>query len=289
MIARSLAVSLFLLTTVAGSIDSVPSFSLKRRFARVPGLELRGGAGPIEAETAAKVVGGIAITAGSVFTVSDKFCLKAYDVQGELSSTDARLVTDHNISILGAGLVMYSLLFRKDISFNLAMALGNLPWTFRALSNILNECSKTTGPSNMGSSMGLAVGAATMYAGLTDAAWASSVFKASAIFGLASGLPLLLAPGAAAKLWEIKGATDMTNGMLTGLGVTLTGLGALLTSLAWGDDIITAVGKKAMVDALACMKAMYFSPEWASIGVSKTSVYLWLIIDVVAAFSILVK
>lgn len=293
MIRRFVASSfILLLATAARSADAVPFFlpKNKRRFATTShALELRGGAGPIDAETAAKVVGGLAITAGSVFTVGDKFCLKVYDVEGGMSPTDTRFITDHNLSILAAGLVMYSLLFRKDISFNLAMALGNLPWTFRALSNLLNESSKTTGPSNMGSSIGLAVGAVAMYAGLTDAAWSSSAFKTAAVFGLASGLPLLLAPGKAAKLWELKGTTEITNGMLTGVGVTLTGLGALLTSLAWGDDIVTAVGKKAIVDALGGIKAMYFSPEWASIGVSKAAVYFWLIIDVVAAFSILVK
>jgi len=44
-----------------------------------------------------------------------------------------------------------------------------------------------------------------------------------------------------------------------------------------------------IVDALGGIKAMYFSPEWASIGVSKAAVYFWLIIEVVAAFLILVK
>lgn len=283
---------ILLLATAARSADAVPSFlpKNKRRFATTShALELRGGAGPIDAETAAKVVGGLAITAGSVFTVGDKFCLKVYDVEGGMSPTDTRFITDHNLSLLSAGLVMYSLLFRKDISFNLAMALGNLPWTFRALGNLLNESAKTTGPSNMGSSIGLAVGAAAIYAGLTDAAWASSAFKTSAVFGLASGLPLFLTPGKAAKLWGLKGTTEITNGMLTGVGLTLTGLGAFMTSLAWGDDIVTAVGKKVIVDALGGIKAMYFSPEWASIGVSKAAVYFWLIIEVVAAFSILAK
>ena len=49
----------------------------------------------------------------------------------------------------------------------------------------------------------------------------------------------------------MKGVTEMTNGMITGVGVTLTGMGAFMASLAWGDDIITAVGKKAMVDTLS--------------------------------------
>lgn len=290
MIMRYFASSFFLLAAAAGSADAVaPSFLPRKSLATSRALELRGGAGPIEAETAAKVVGGLAIATGSVFTVGDKFCLKAYDVEGELSPTDARFVIDHNLSILSAGLVMYSLLFRKDISWNLAMALGYMPWTFRALGNLLNECSKTTGPSNIGSSLILAVGAAAMYGGLSGTAFASSAFKASAAFALASGLPCLLVPEEASKLWEMKGATEMTTGMITGVGVTLTGFGAFVVSLAWGDDIITAVGKKAIVDALGLIKAMYFSPEWASLGVSKAAAYFWLILDVVAAFSILVK
>lgn len=113
-------VPFFALAAAARSADATaPSFLPKpKSVAATRALELRGGAGPIDAETAAKVVGGIAITTGSVFTVADKFCLKAYDVEGEYSPTDARNVVDHNLSILSAGLVMYSLLFRKDISWN---------------------------------------------------------------------------------------------------------------------------------------------------------------------------
>jgi hypothetical protein len=109
------------------------------------------------------------------------------------------------------------------------------------------------------------------------------------VFALASGLSVLLAPAKGSKLWGYKGATEKTHGMLTGVGVTLTGFGAFMLSLASGNDIITAVGKKAAVDTLGLIKAMYFSPEWASLGVSKAAVYFWLILDVVAAFSILVK
>jgi len=252
-------------------------------------LELRGGAGPIDAETAAKVVGGFAITTGSVFTVADKVCLKAYDVEGEYSPTDARNVIDHNLSILSAGLVMYSLLFRKDISWNLAMALGFLPWTFRALGDLLNENALATGPSTIGSSFILIFAGVAANGGLTAAEWTDNAFKAASVFALASGLSVLLAPAKGSKLWGYKGATEKTHGMLTGVGVTLTGFGAFMLSLASGDDIITAVGKKAAVDTLGLIKAMYFSPEWASLGVSKAAVYFWLILDFVAAFSILVK
>ena len=252
-------------------------------------LELRGGASPIDAEIAAKVLGGLAISTGSVLTVADKFCNRSYGVEEELSPTDARQTIDHNLSILSAGLVMYSLLFRSDINWNLAMALGNLPWAFRAIGDLLNESYKSTGPSKIGSSLIFLFAAVAAYGGLTAADWAGSAFKASSMFALASGLPCLLVPEGACKLWEVKDATETTNGMVTGVGVTLTGYGAFVTALAWGDDIITAVGKKALVDTLSLIKAMYFSPEWAALGVSKAAVYFWLILDIVAAYSILLK
>eukprot|EP00985_Skeletonema_marinoi_P031526 scaffold37718_cov187-Skeletonema_marinoi.AAC.11 len=221
--------------------------------------------------------------------VADKFCNKSYGVPGELSPTDARQTIDHNLSIFSAGVVMYSLLFRNDISWNLAMALGNLPWAFRALGDLLNESSKTTGPSNIGSSLIFLFASAAAYGGLTAADWAGNAFKAASLFALTSGLPCLFAPAEASKLWGMKGATEMTNGMITGVGVTLTGFGAFSAALAWGDDVITAVGKKAIVDMLSLIKAMYFSPEWASLGISKAAVYFWLILNVVAAYSILVE
>lgn len=275
----------------AGLADAAPFVpkSKTKSLTKAYALELRGGESPIEAEIAAKVVGGIAITTGSVFTVADKFCNKSYGLDKELSPTDARQTIDHNLSILSAGLVMYSLLFREDISWNLAMALGNLPWAFRALGDLLNESYKTTGPSKIGSSLIFLFTSVAAYGGLTAANWAGSAFKASSMFALASGLPILLVPGEASKLWEVKSETEMTNGMITGVGVTLTGLGAFLAALAWGDDIITAVGKKSLVDMLSTIKVMYFSPEWASLGISKAAVYFWLILNIVAAYSILVK
>ena len=63
-------------------------------------LEIRGGAGPIEAETAAKVVGGLALTTGSVFTVADKFCNKSYGLEGDVSPTDAQLTIKHNLQLI---------------------------------------------------------------------------------------------------------------------------------------------------------------------------------------------
>ncbi len=291
MISRFISFFALALAAAAGLADAAPFFpkpktkSLTKTYA----LELRGGASPINAKIAAKVVGGIAITTGSVFTVANKFCNKSYGVDEELSPTDARQTIDHNLSILSAGLVMYSLLFREDISWNLAMALGNLPWAFRSLGDLLNESYKTTGPSKIGSSLIFLFASVAAYGGLTAADWAGNAFKASSVFALASGLPLLLVPGEASKLWQVKNATDMTNGMLTGVGVTLTGLGAFLTALALGDDIITAVGKKSLVDTLCLIKAMYFSPEWASLGISKVAEYFWLILNIVAAYSILVK
>ena len=68
MIMRYFASSFFLLAAAAGSADAVaPSFLPRKSLATSRALELRGGAGPIEAETAAKVVGGLAIATGSVF------------------------------------------------------------------------------------------------------------------------------------------------------------------------------------------------------------------------------
>lgn len=168
------------------------------------------------------------------------------------------------------------------------MALGCLPWAFRALGDLLNESAVVTGPSTIGSSLIFIFASVAAYGGLTAAEWASNAFKAASVFALASRLSVLLTPEQGSKLWGYKGATEKTHGMLTGVGVTLTGFGAFMLSLACGDDIITAVGKKAVVDTLGLIKAMY-TPEWANLGVSKAAVYFWLILDVVAAFSILVK
>ena len=290
MITRALSFIAALATTAESAAAAAAPFGLKSKsLLKTHALELRGGAGPIDAESAAKVVGGLAITTGSVFTVADKFCNKSYGVDGDLSPTDAQLTIKHNLSILSAGLVMYSLLFRNDISWNLAMALGNLPWAFKALADLLNESAKTTGPSNIGSSLIFLFASTAAYGGWIAANWAGNAFKAASAFAFVSGLPCLLAPGVASRLWELKGVTEMTNGMITGVGVTLTGMGAFMAALAWGDDVITAVGKKALVDILSLIKTMYFSPEWASLGISKALVYFWLILNVVAAYSILVK
>jgi hypothetical protein len=215
-------------------------------------------------------------------------CAKAYGLnEDELSTTDARCVTNHNLSILSTGLIIYCLLFRDDISFNLAMGLGNLPWAMRSLGDLLNKVSETSGPSDLGSMVTLVFCGLAAYAGLTSAEWAGSAFKAAAVYGLVCGLTILLAPAQASELWELKDTTWMTNGMVSGVGFSLTGLGAFLAFLAWGDDIITACGKKAAVDALCLVKVLFFDPDWAKVVVKKEPVYGWLVFFAFVVYSIM--
>ena len=54
-----------------------------------------------------------------------------------------------------------------------------------------------------------------------------------------------------------------------------------------GDDIVTAVGKKSLVDLFGLIKAAYFSPEWASLGINSGAVYFWLIFHAITVYSIL--
>ncbi|KAL7450936.1 hypothetical protein ACHAWC_005964 [Mediolabrus comicus] len=284
---RKFVVSFLALANATARSASAAPF-IPKSHATLHALKLRGGGGPIEAVTAAKILGAVALANGSVFGLSDKLCAKAYGLnEDELSTTDARCVTNHNLSILSTGLIIYCLLFRDDISFNLAMGLGNLPWAMRSLGDLLNKVSETSGPSDLGSMVTLVFCGLAAYAGLTSAEWAGSAFKAAAVYGLVCGLTILLAPAQASELWELKDTTWMTNGMVSGVGFSLTGLGAFLAFLAWGDDIITACGKKAAVDALCLVKVLFFDPDWAKVVVKKEPVYGWLVFFAFVVYSIM--
>jgi hypothetical protein len=232
-----------------------------------------------------QVLGGLTIASGIAFSAGDKFCAKAYDV-GDLGPLDSKCASEHNLCCLSAGLVIYSLLFRNDVSFNLAMAIGNLPWAFFTLGDLLNESYKTTGPSAVGTFMTFAFTSAAAYAGLTDAKWAGNAFKASAVYGIACGIPCLLAPAKAYELWECKGKTELTEGMIVGVGMSLIAMGTFMASLAWGDSIVTAIGKYALAFVIGMIKAMFFSPEFTAAGIKKEAMYFWLILDSIGAFSI---
>ena len=82
------------------------------------------------------------------------------------------------------------------------MAVGNLPWAFKSLGDLLNESAKTTGPSDIGSLITFLFTSTAAYGGLTAADWAGNAFKATSVYALVSGLACLLAPGESSKLWE---------------------------------------------------------------------------------------
>eukprot|EP00978_Attheya_sp_CCMP212_P032064 scaffold123542_cov53-Attheya_sp.AAC.2 len=133
----------------------------------------------------------------------------------------------------------------------------------------------------------MACAGATAYAGLTNADWALTAFKARAVYTFLCGIPVLFNGNLAIKLWELKNTDELTPGLFNVLGCGVVNLGALLAAIAWGIDPVKAVGYTALVSLLTAFKCIFLSPDFDVLGIGIAPLMFWAVLNAVISAIIL--
>mmetsp|Transcript_4411 Transcript_4411/g.7900 ORF Transcript_4411/g.7900 Transcript_4411/m.7900 type:complete len:291 (-) Transcript_4411:731-1603(-) len=275
----------------AGTANAKRSFQngIKKQAVGIPDtkkiVSIRGGAGPIEPVTAAKLVGALYTVQGAVGTLSPTRSNEAYGVK-TFVPCNVKLSRETAYCILEHGIIVSCLLV-KGTSVNTAVGITSIIWFAEALKSILDKDSENVGPSNVGSLSIMAFAGAAAYAGLTNADWALAAFKARAVYTFLCGIPCVFNGNSAIKLWELKNTDELTPGLFNVLGCSVLNLGALLAALAWGFDPVKAVGYTALVSLLTSFKCTFLSPDFDVLGIDIAPLMFWAALNAVISASIL--
>jgi len=249
-------------------------------------VSIRGGAGPIEPVTAAKVVGAINIIQGAVCALSPKSNSEAYGLKEDDSPLTVKIMREAGLTVLFQGIIAYCLLF-KGTSVNTAMGVASLLWSAESVKSLLDNDSETVGPSKVGSLSVLAFAGTCVYAGLTHADWALTAFKADAIYTIICAIPCVFNASLSNKLWELKDTNEFTPGLINGLGCNLINSGALVAAIAWGIDPVKAIGYTSLVSLLTTFNYNFLSPDFDVLGIDIAPLMFWVVLHAVISASIL--
>jgi hypothetical protein len=230
-------------------------------------LEVRGGAGPIAAETAAKIYGGLMIAHGAALTLAPGPTLEAYGSSSK-NPLNKKIMMRTGLSLVSQGIYAYCMLF-NNFGINRAFSLSAFMWIAEGLRAIMNGEPSTIGPSIAGELSNLAVMLPTTYAIMNNLDWASNARKVGAVYTVACGLSCGIDPKFAAKCWGI--TTDSLGEALVSLiGMYLFTLGVASCSLAWNGDIVKAMGHASLALLIGVIKIFFITKEVEKFGGSKT-------------------
>lgn len=249
-------------------------------------VSIRGGAGPIEPATAAKLVGALCAVQGAISTLSPTTNSKAYGLKDDYSPLNVKINREIGLTVLQTGIIAFCLFF-KGTSVNTAIGVGSLLWSAESLKALLDNDSETVGPSKVGSLSILAFAGTAAYAGLTNADWALTAFKADAIYTLIAGIPLLFNAAFGIKLWELKDTNEITPGLVIALGCNIIVTGTLKAAIAWGIDPIKAFGYTTLAGFVTSFKCNFFSPDFDVLGLDLAPLMFWMVVNAVLSTSIL--
>lgn len=230
-----------------------------------------GGANPVLSNNAAKIAGALAFTEGTYMALAPSLSLKMHGVDEVTNPTNMMILRRTGLCILNLGVYVYCLIF-NDFRVQTPFAINALLFIADSLSSLMNQDSKTIGPSNKLDLSFLAVTGSAAYAALNDLECFNPLFKAFSVYTTICGILDYFAPQQAIKLFESEEAADAdTPGVVHIIGNCCLVLGTLTASLAWGVDATQAVGYSALASAILDIKSMFFTPEVEAMDMNKYS------------------
>jgi hypothetical protein len=248
-------------------------------------LSLRGGAGPLDVETTAKVFTGITTVQGALDYLSAKTVNKLYniDLSDDISSFLQKYVGGNQAAV---AIMLFATVF-SDVAPLKAIGYGLVPGVLTHISSLLDETPKEIGINVPMQYVNTAINAFVIKSLLGGADNAANILKYFLAYtGLATG-QCRVAPDAALKAWGFqKGTANQT------FATKLIGQSGLaMTAVAYalgvqGASASTAVGYAAVV-YFASLAEFLLSGEFEAVGCDITKCYPWLVVSLATASTLL--
>ena len=283
--------ALALLLAISGNVNAaVPKTFVKQSLLHKE-LSVRGGAGPLDATTAAKIAGAIGLTQGVSQALAPTANLELYGSSKPVNPLTVHMIRRIGLFLLIPSIFAYCLLF-KNYSMNTAFALGALIWIVETLHTLLNDAPSKIGYSKVGDVVILLISSATFFSTSNNLDWAPTAMKVQAGLVLGSGLSCSISSNFAARLWEIKNTDNFSKPLLSIFGLNMLGAGVAAATLAWDKgDVVKAMGNWALTLLVLGIKFDFITKEIDLMenisNISKALGYFWMVIMAGLAASIL--
>ncbi len=248
-------------------------------------LSLRGGAGPLDVETTAKVFTGITTAQGALDYLSAKTVNKLYnvDLSDKFSSFLQKFVGGNQAAV---AIMLFATVF-SDVAPLKAIGYGLVPGVLTQFSSLLDETPKELGVNVPMQYVNTAVTTFVIKSLLGGEDNAGTILKYFLAYcGLATG-QCRVAPQAALKAWGFPEDTANQTFATKLLGQS----GLAFTAVAYalgvqGASASTAVGYAAVV-YLVSIAEFLLSGEFEAIGVDVAKCHPWLAISLATAATLL--
>lgn len=226
---------------------------------------------------------------GISLTVAPKSFLKSYGGEGdEVGGKSLKCQRRNGLSILASGIIAVTLLFRND-DVNFALGVASLPFVISCALALINKDSETIGPRFAGELFMLVIHSVVAYAGLSNASWANTAYKALALHAIAAGLPLIMFPETTLKeAWQIWSDDEMylkVSGRC--VGINYYTMGILTGALAIGKTPVEAFGFAALFTLPFSVFVNHLCDDMNELGINKAALAFFTALYAIVPASIL--
>ena len=248
-------------------------------------LSLRGGAGPLNADTISKVYAGVVVGHGALDYLSPKAVYKMYEIElvDSITSFVQSYVGGNQIATV---ITLLGTVFSDQPALK-AIGVGLLPGALKGISHILDGTPQELG---IHVPMQYVHNAAQLFVArslLTDAPNSTTVLKYFLAYLALAAVQCRVAPQSALKTWGFPEGTALQTFASKLLGQSGLALAVLAYTLGVeGGAVPTAVGRMALVYGASLLE-MLVSGQFTEIGVDNAKLYPWIGIAFVSAATLL--
>mmetsp|Transcript_18766 Transcript_18766/g.32268 ORF Transcript_18766/g.32268 Transcript_18766/m.32268 type:complete len:301 (-) Transcript_18766:226-1128(-) len=203
----------------------------------------RGGAGPLNPDTTAKVFVGLLGFQAANAMLAPEMCLKSYCHTPDAFST---FLIETNGAVGCTAALLLGLQLFKGMSFEKAIGWSVLPYVVIELKKAFTKQGGAIGFPSANHYPSVILNLVVMCASLTDEGFASGLNKFYGIWSLINGLPMLIVPEKAGKAWGLEPKTDVGKVVMSNLGLFLIAHGMAVSVPAFGlldgDALMNSIG-----------------------------------------------
>ena len=238
-------------------------------------LLVRGGAGPLDVKTTAKVMSGILGAQSAYNYLAPEKNNEAYGL------TDCDDVTNWlskgSGAVMGSAAIAAIAILYFDMDPIKALGAGTLLGTVHSLEVVLTEGAAKVGFSPVGQWLDLIINAFMSHTFLTGADYAQTAGKVYAAFSLLVGIQCRLAPQKGLETWGLEGeASDNALFFTKILGQLCVASGVFIGAISSGVDPSTALGYY-YIPMLLSFLEFIASGESEDVGIGKEIQYPWIL------------
>jgi hypothetical protein len=246
-------------------------------------LKVRGGIGPLEATTAAKLAASVTSVNAGMTALSPS---KAGEVYGIETTPFLEWIME-GIGLEFVGLALMSWLSISGASTNTAIGCALLPKTVGTLKTILNDLPAKFGMPKGGFYFRLGLNIFFVVTLLTSQDYAPTVTKIAMYWSAFNGILFALSPQTGSRAWGVP-SDDKVDFFMKSFGYFLTALAVQGLALADGAEAAKALGYSFLPLLANLIDANFVGKAVDKFGMDKAPQYFWIVLQVVIILSTLV-